>query len=142
MQQEVAREVFPWLVVGLNGEQPSRTWEALQLPSRVVSGGSCVRDARCCGRLRWEAADRRRKVISLVSSRRCVRGGEGATTGCGGESRGRTAVGRRRPNGPTNGCLGGWAGQWVTSHHDVAHPGLREIGGRILSGSHLYKFYR
>jgi hypothetical protein len=36
----------------------------------------------------------------------------------------------------------GWIGQRVMSQHDVAHPGLREIGGKILSGSHLYKFYR
>jgi hypothetical protein len=134
VQQEVAREMFPWLVAGLNREQPSKTWEALQLLFRVVSGGSCVREARCCGRLWWEAADRRRKVISLVGSRRCVRGGEGAATGCGGESRGRAAVGRRRRNGATNGCSGGWAGQWVTSHHDVAHPGLREIGVGFLVG--------
>jgi hypothetical protein len=40
----------------------------------------------------------------------------------------------------------GW-GAWVdratvTSQHDVAYLGLREIEGRILSGSHLYKFYR
>jgi hypothetical protein len=56
-------------------------------------------------------------VAAVGGGEQARHGGEGAAAGCGGESRG-------------SGCGGeSVEGERMTSQHDVAHPGLREIGG-------------